>query len=83
MYVCFIFSFTELTTSITQAGGPFAHSKWAFGPAGGYLAGAATLIAFVFAWPAILLLIGDLVNVQFRRWTRRLLPWTRMGCSWR
>ena len=59
MYTCFIFSFTELTTAIPQAGGPFAYSKTAFGPTGGYLAGAATLIEFVFAPPAIALAIGS------------------------
>ena len=65
MYATFIFSFTELTTSIPHAGGPFAYSKAAFGPAGGYLAGAATLIEFVFAPPAIALAIGAYLNVQF------------------
>ncbi|MFS2006124.1 ethanolamine permease [Duganella sp. CT11-25] len=65
MYATFIFSFTELTTSIPHAGGPFAYSKRAFGPAGGYLAGAATLIEFVFAPPAIALAIGAYLNVQF------------------
>ncbi len=61
MYTTFIFSFTELTTAIPQAGGPFAYSKRAFGPTGGYLAGAATLIEFVFAPPAIALAIGAYV----------------------
>ena len=65
MYAAFIFSFTELTTSIPHAGGPFAYSKRAFGPTGGYLAGAATLIEFVFAPPAIALAIGAYLNVQF------------------
>ncbi len=65
MYAAFIFSFTELTTSIPNAGGPFAYSKRAFGPVGGYLAGAATLIEFVFAPPAIALAIGAYLNVQF------------------
>ncbi len=65
MYATFIFSFTELTTSIPHAGGPFAYSKRAFGPVGGYLAGAATLIEFVFAPPAIALAIGAYLNVQF------------------
>ena len=65
MYTAFIFSFTELTTSIPHAGGPFAYSKRAFGPVGGYLAGAATLIEFVFAPPAIALAIGAYLNVQF------------------
>jgi ethanolamine permease len=65
MYATFIFSFTELTTSIPHAGGPFAYSKRAFGPTGGYLAGAATLVEFVFAPPAISLAIGAYLNVQF------------------
>jgi ethanolamine permease len=65
MYATFIFSFTELTTSMPHAGGPFAYSKRAFGPLGGYLAGAATLIEFVFAPPAIALAIGAYLNVQF------------------
>lgn len=49
MYTCFIFSFTELTTSIPHAGGPFAYSHRAFGERGGLIAGLATLIEFVFA----------------------------------
>lgn len=65
MYTTFIFSFTELTSSIPHAGGPFAYSLRAFGPAGGYLAGMATLIEFVFAPPAIALAIGAYLNVQF------------------
>ncbi len=65
MYTTFIFSFTELTTSIPHAGGPFEYSRRAFGPVGGYLAGFATLIEFVFAPPAIALAIGAYLNVQF------------------
>jgi ethanolamine permease len=65
MYTTFIFSFTELTTSIPHAGGPFEYSRRAYGPLGGYLAGFATLIEFVFAPPAIALAIGAYLNVQF------------------
>ena len=65
MYIAFIFSFTELTTAIPQAGGPFAYSRRAFGPLGGCVAGYATLIEFVFAPPAIALAIGAYLNVQF------------------
>lgn len=65
MYIAFIFSFTELTTAIPQAGGPFAYSRRAFGPVGGCIAGYATLIEFVFAPPAIALAIGAYLNVQF------------------
>jgi len=65
MYASFIFSFTELTTAIPHAGGPFAYCLRAFGPFGGFAAGFATLIEFVFAPPAIALAIGAYLNVQF------------------
>lgn len=65
MYTTFIFSFTELSASIPHAGGPFAYSYRAFGPTGGFIAGLATLIEFVFAPPAISLAIGAYLNVQF------------------
>lgn len=65
MYAAFIFSYTELTAAIPHAGGPFAYSRRAFGPAGGLIAGLATLIEFVFAPPAIALAIGAYLNVQF------------------
>jgi ethanolamine permease len=65
MYAAFIFSFTELTCSIPRAGGPFAYARRAFGPTGGYLAGVATLIEFLFAPPAIALAIGAYMNVQW------------------
>ncbi|QEL54353.1 ethanolamine permease [Chromobacterium paludis] len=76
MYTAFIFSFTELTTAIPHAGGPFAYARRAFGPIGGFLAGFATLCEFVFAPPAIALAIGAYLNVQFPS----LAPkWTACG----
>jgi ethanolamine permease len=65
LYITFIFSFTELTTAIPHAGGPFAYAQRAFGPVGGFIAGFATLIEFLFAPPAIALAIGAYLNVQF------------------
>lgn len=65
MYTTFIFSFTELTTSIPHAGGPFAYARRAFGPKTAYIAGFATLVEFVFAPPAIAMAIGAYLNVQF------------------
>lgn len=65
MYTCFIFSFTELTTAIPNAGGPFAYSRHAFGDTGGLIAGLATLIEFIFAPPAIAMAIGAYLNVQY------------------
>lgn len=65
MYIAFIFSFTELTTAIPNAGGPFAYGLRAFGPVGGAVAGFATLIEFLFAPPAIALAIGAYLHVQY------------------
>jgi ethanolamine permease len=65
MYTTFIFSFTELTTSIPHAGGPFAYARRAYGPKMAFVAGFATLIEFVFAPPAIAMAIGAYLNVQF------------------
>lgn len=64
MYVAFIFSYTELSTAIPSAGGPFAYARRALGPFGGYVAGFATLLEFVFAPPAIALAIGSYVNFR-------------------
>jgi ethanolamine permease len=65
MYATFIFSFTELTTAIPHAGGPFEYGRRAFGPIGGLIAGMATLIEFLFAPPAIALAIGAYMHVQY------------------
>lgn len=59
MYVTFIFSFTELTTSIPQAGGPFSYAYRAFGWWGGLIAGYATLIEFLITPPAIAFALGS------------------------
>ena len=83
MYTTFIFSFTELTTAIPHAGGPFAYSYRAFGPAGGYVAGFSTLVEFVFAPPAIALAIGAYLNVQFPELDARTAASARTSCSWR
>jgi ethanolamine permease len=65
MYAAFIFSFTELTTAIPNAGGPFAYAHRAFGRDAAFFAGVGTLIEFVFAPPAIALAIGAYLAVQF------------------
>ncbi len=57
-YIAFIFSYTELTTAIPDAGGPFAYAYRAFGPMGGFLAGFATLVDFLLAPPAIAAALG-------------------------
>src|SRR5947209_6823140 len=32
MYICFIFSYTELSTAIPHSGGPYAYARHALGP---------------------------------------------------
>ncbi|WP_343303519.1 ethanolamine permease [Chitinophaga niabensis] len=62
LYITFIFSFTELTTAIPQAGGPFSYAQRALGPTGGLIAGYATLIEFLLATPAIALALGNYLH---------------------
>ena len=77
LYICFVFSFTELTTSIPHAGGPFAYAYKAFGPFGGFIAGFATLIEFLFAAPAIAFALGSYLH--FLHPSFGVLP-TAIGC---
>lgn len=65
MYITFIFSFTELTTAIPHAGGPFAYAHRAFGPLGGLVAGYATWIEFVLATPAIAAALGSYLHFLY------------------
>jgi ethanolamine permease len=65
LYLAFIFSFTELTTAIPRAGGPFEYARGAFGPLGGLIAGYATLVEFALAPPAIAAALGSYIHFQF------------------
>ena len=65
MYVTFIFSFTELTTSIPQAGGPFSYSHRAFGWFGGLVAGYATLVEFLITPTAIAFALGSYTHFLY------------------
>lgn len=65
LYITFIFSFTELTTAIPHAGGPFAYAYRALGPVGALCAGYATLIEFLFAAPAIALALGNYAHFLY------------------
>ena len=62
LYICFIFSFTELTTAIPDAGGPFAYASKTLGVFGGLIAGYATLVEFLLAAPAIGFALGSYVH---------------------
>jgi len=62
LYITFIFSYTELTTAIPHAGGPFAFAYKAFGPNGGLIAGYTSCVEFVLAPPAIALALGSYMH---------------------
>src|ERR1700710_3294548 len=65
MYVTFIFSYTELTTSIPHAGGAFAYAYRAMGPFGALIAGYATLVDFLLASPAIAFALGSYLHFLY------------------
>ena len=65
MYITFVFSYTELTTSIPHAGGAFAYAYRALGPFGGLIAGYATLIDFLLATPAIAFALGSYLHFLY------------------
>jgi ethanolamine permease len=77
LYITFIFSFTELTTAIPQAGGPFAYAHRAFGPVGSVVAGYATLVEFLFAPPAIAFALGSYAHFL---WPVLPVQGTALGC---
>src|SRR6266496_6606339 len=76
-YITFIFSFTELTSAIPHAGGPFAYAFKALGPLGGLIAGYATLVEFLLAPPAIAFALGRYVHFLYPIWP--VLP-VAIGC---
>ncbi|MGG4040388.1 ethanolamine permease [Bacillus smithii] len=61
-YTTFIFSYSELSTSIPHAGGPSAYARKAMGPYMGFLTGLACLLEFVFAPPAIAVATGAYIH---------------------
>jgi len=77
LYISFIFSFTELTTSIPNAGGPFTYAHKALGPIGGLIAGYATLIEFLFAPPAIAYALGSYIHFLYPFFD---VQYTAIGC---
>ncbi|WP_448519504.1 ethanolamine permease [Rhodoflexus sp.] len=79
MYVSFIFSYTELTAAIPQAGGTFSYAKRAFGPLGGFLAGFATLVDFLLAPPAIAYALGSYANFLYPQIP--VLPTAIISCA--
>ncbi len=65
MYLCFTFSYTELSCSIPKAGGAFVYARESHGDNFGFIAGMAQVVEFVFAPPAIAAAIGAYFNLFF------------------
>ena len=62
LYITFVFSFTELTSAVPHAGGPFTFAYKAMGPTGGLIAGYASVVEFVLATPAIAVALGNYLH---------------------
>jgi ethanolamine permease len=63
LYITFTFSYTELACAIPKAGGVFDYASRGLGQKSGFIAGAAQIIEFVFAPPAIAVAIGTYFHI--------------------
>lgn len=59
MYLCLVFSLAELAAAIPTAGGAYAFARRAFGPAGGFLAGALVIVEYVALTGALSIFLGS------------------------
>src|SRR5262245_10807232 len=62
LYATFVLGYAELACALPRAGGVFVYTSRAFGPHVGFLGGAAQLVEYVLAPPAIAFAIGSYVN---------------------
>jgi ethanolamine permease len=63
LYITFTFSYTELACAIPRAGGVFDYATRGLGRDWGFIAGAAQLVEFLFAPPAIAAAIGAYFHI--------------------
>lgn len=66
LYLCFTFSYTELSCAMPKAGGVFIYAKKALGKHFAFLGGMAQNIEFIFAPPAIAIAIGAYLNLLLK-----------------
>jgi ethanolamine permease len=62
LYVTFVLGYAELSCALPKAGGAFVYVQRAFGEKAGFVVGAAQLVEYVLAPPAIAFAIGSYVN---------------------
>ena len=63
MYVCMVFTITELSTALPHAGGFFSFTRNAFGPTGGFICGLTDTIEYVITPAVIVYYIGQYMEV--------------------
>ena len=73
LYVCFTLTYAELACCIPKAGGAFDYANRAIGPTGGFLAGMAQNIEFLFAPPAIAAGIGAYLHLFLPQFSPTLI----------
>ncbi|HUJ57911.1 MAG TPA: ethanolamine permease [Kofleriaceae bacterium] len=61
-YLAFVLGYAELACALPRAGGAFVYATRAFGPHVGFVGGAAQLIEYMLAPPAIAFAIGSYIN---------------------
>lgn len=62
LYITFVLGYAELACALPRAGGVFVYTSRAYGPHVGFLGGAAQLVEYVLAPPAIAFAIGGYIN---------------------
>lgn len=62
LYVAFVLGYAELACALPRAGGVFVYTSRAFGPHVGLLGGAAQLVEYMLAPPAVAFAIGSYIN---------------------
>ena len=62
LYIAFVLGYAELACALPRAGGVFVYTSRAFGPRVGFLGGAAQLVEYVLAPPAVAAAIGGYIH---------------------
>ena len=65
LYITFVLGYAELACALPRAGGAFVYTSRAFGAHVGFIGGAAQLVEYVLAPPAIAFAIGSYINQTF------------------
>ncbi|MBW4573710.1 MAG: amino acid permease [Aphanothece sp. CMT-3BRIN-NPC111] len=62
MYICMIYSIAEMSAALPYAGGFYAFTRYAFGPAAGFICSVSTVIEYVLTPAVIVFYIGSYLN---------------------